>query len=94
MEDVLKVGLFVIMMLGAASFFMFTVPVALRRYRQAERDTAPEGGDLEALRAEVDDLRALSPRMAELEERLDFAERLLTQQREDARLKGSPDAAG
>ena len=34
----------------------------------------------------VDALRELPPRIAELEERLDFAERMLTQQREAERL--------
>jgi hypothetical protein len=32
--------------------------------------------------------------MTELEERLDFAERMLTQQRETLRLPEGPDAAG
>jgi Tfp pilus assembly protein PilO len=55
-----------------------------------------KGGDVPALRGEVDELRARvaemeagQHRVAELEDRLDFAERLLTQQREAARLPGT-----
>ena len=40
--------------------------------------------DLEALRAEVEQLRELHPRVAELEERLDFAERALLSARGNA----------
>jgi hypothetical protein len=42
--------------------------------------------ELEALRARVQELEVLQGRMTELEERLDFTERLLVQQREPGRL--------
>jgi hypothetical protein len=42
--------------------------------------------ELEALRARITDLEAQQQRVAELEERVDFAERLLTQRREAERL--------
>jgi hypothetical protein len=93
MEEVFKFGLVTSMVLAVGTFLMFMVPIAMRNFRKAnlvERDT---GGELEALRAELDDLRSLPSRMAELEERLDFAERMLTHQREGARLPGGPDAA-
>lgn len=48
----------------------------------------PGAAELTALQERVRDLEALPSRMAELEERLDFAERMLVQQREAARLAG------
>lgn len=43
-------------------------------------------GELAALRERVQELEVLQGRMMELEERLDFAERMLVQQRETGRL--------
>ncbi len=43
--------------------------------------------ELDALRAEVDSLRGMAPRLAELEERVDFAERLLARGTEQPRLE-------
>ena len=94
MEDVIKFGLVISMVLAVGTFLMFMVPIAMRNFRKGATWSEREGADeLDALRAEIDDLRNLPPRMAELEERLDFAERMLTQQRESARLPGGPDAA-
>ena len=45
--------------------------------------------ELAQLRHRVADLEAMQPRMAELEERVDFSERLLSQQREGNRLPGA-----
>ncbi len=47
---------------------------------------AGAGADLDALRTRVRELEGMQGRMAELEERVDFAERMLVQQRETARL--------
>ena len=93
MDDVIKFGLVVAIMLSVGTFVMFMIPVFMTNYRKANLVGRESGGDVDALRAEVEELRALSPRMAELEERLDFAERMLTQQREAARLGGETDAA-
>ena len=93
MDDVVKIGLMITMLLAAGTFLMFMIPIALRNFRKANQVGAETSGELEALRAEIDELRNLPPRMAELEERLDFAERMLTQQRESARISGGPDAA-
>jgi len=65
---------------GIGLVFFFAVPVRKAMLRKIEggaptRDPALEG--------EVDDLRA---RLGELEERLDFAERLLARQRDGAEL--------
>jgi len=44
---------------------------------KARREAMGPPEDLRELQREVDELRMLAPRVAELEERLDFAERLL-----------------
>ncbi|MEO8032378.1 MAG: hypothetical protein ABJC74_07535 [Gemmatimonadota bacterium] len=44
--------------------------------------------ELEQLRARVAELEGVPQRVAELEERVDFSERLLTTQRNNARLSG------
>ena len=93
MDDVVKIGLIISMLLAVGTFLMFMVPIAMRNFRKANLVGRESADELDALRAEIDDLRNLPPRMAELEERLDFAERMLTQQRESARLPGGPDAA-
>ena len=49
---------------------------------------AAAAADIAALQERVRELEALSGHMAELAERLDFAERLLVRQREAARLPG------
>jgi|KBSMisStaDraftv2_1062788.scaffolds.fasta_scaffold162728_2 hypothetical protein len=81
MDDVIKLGFVVAMLLVVGTFVMYMVPVFLRNYRKAKLVGTEEAGDLDELRAEVDELRGLAPRMAELEERLDFAERLLAANR-------------
>ena len=68
-------------------FFTFVLPVSwmfasayFKRWnRRMEQEFQPPPG----LQAELDALRS---RVGELEERLDFTERMLTQQQEDARL--------
>ena len=80
-------------MAGVIGIPMFTIffvpPVAKALARRIEGAGAADPGlahEVDALRDEVDALRMLAPRLAELEERLDFAERLLTGQGEPARL--------
>ncbi|MBI2615541.1 MAG: hypothetical protein HYW52_07710 [Gemmatimonadetes bacterium] len=76
------------------------LPVVRAVVRHVERKGgAPGETELAALRASMEELRSrldraedFSGRLAEMEERLDFAERLLTQQRERAVLR--PGAAG
>jgi len=53
---------------------------------QPSRASKDDAAELEALRARVQELEGLQHRMMELEERLDFTERLLVQQREPDRL--------
>ncbi len=54
----------------------------------ASAQDAAVTADIATLQERVRELEALSGHMAELEERLDFAERLLVQQRDVARLPG------
>jgi hypothetical protein len=56
-----------------------------RRLDPSARATQPTG-ELADLEARVRDLEAREARVAELEERLDFTERMLAQQREQPRL--------
>jgi hypothetical protein len=87
MDDLLKIGGVAAILLAVGASLMVMVPAFIRNYRQATRDSGPEEKEVEALRAEVDDLRSLAPRMAELEERLDFAERLLSNRNASEQLR-------
>lgn len=89
LEDVLLPALGI----GLAAFFVWLLYRTINRW--LDRRGAGGRGDaaVVALRAEVDELRRrvaageeLQLRVAELEERLDFAERVLAQQRERQRL--------
>lgn len=89
MDDAIRFGLVLTMVLAVGTFFVIMIPLFRRNYRKAGmvgHETIGEGDELNTLRAEVEALRELPPRIAELEERLDFAERMLTQQREAERL--------
>jgi hypothetical protein len=66
------------------------IVLAYRRHRATARrgaDAPGEPGQLEELEARVAELEAGQSRMLELEERVDFAERLLSQQREPVKLQ-------
>jgi len=77
-DDIIRFGLVLTMLLAVGTFVLFMIPIFLRNYRKASMVGRETGGEIEELRAEVDELRGLAPRMAELEERVDFAERLLS----------------
>ena len=81
MDDIVKLAFITSMLLAVGTFVMFMVPIALRNFRKANMVGRESSEELEAMRAELDQLRELPPRMAELEERLDFAERLLSANR-------------
>lgn len=91
MEDVL------IPLAGMATSVVLLLPVVLAGVRYFERKTRVNAnrGELETLREDLrvvrDRLDAVdhgSDRIAELEERLDFAERMLARQREAPQLRG------
>jgi hypothetical protein len=58
------------------------VPIARAYARRLEAGAAPAAGDLAELQERVAELERRDARVLELEERLDFAERLLAQQRD------------
>ena len=79
--DVQKIIIIVFFTLVMPASWMFLVPIAKRMRREAERPS-----ELQAdVAAELDRVHA---RLAELEERVDFAERLLAKQRDPERLTG------
>ena len=77
--------------MATAAFFMFGVYKLVTRWldAKARRETALPAEDVRELQREVEELRALPGRLAELEERLDFAERLLARERERVLKPGS-----
>ncbi len=82
-----------IMMLGIGGTIVLRGPLGKAIARRIEGSDAPEV-DVEPVLQELDDVRA---RMLELEERMDFTERLLARERETAQLpaarEGGRDAA-
>ena len=84
-EQVLVAG----MMLAAMVFLgKLLIPIAQAYSRRIEGDTrqALPSADLADLETRVRELEAREGRMAELEERMDFSERMLAQHRDQARL--------
>ena len=79
------VGLFLIL---AALIGVLLWPLIRAWVRRIESDGPPAEAqfEVEALRERLQELEQLPPRLAELEERVEFAERLLAQGREPDRL--------
>jgi hypothetical protein len=76
-----------VIFLSTASAFVLRGPLGRALAdRLAGRAAAPDG-EVQRLRADVDDLRA---ELGALQERLDFTERLLARDRERATLKPGP----
>lgn len=81
LEDVAAV----VLLLGVAlilAAMLWPLIRAIARRIEGGAPTAEMQGELEALRERVQHLEATQVRMAELEERVDFAERLLTRGQE------------
>ncbi len=89
MDEGLK---FVFVMIGVIAVPMLTVMVvpslarAIRRRLEGATSDRSVAAEVEVLRDRVRSTESLERRVAELEERVDFAERLLSSQREAARL--------
>jgi hypothetical protein len=64
------------------------IQALVRHYGQPGRVAPALEAELEEMRARLDEGERARDRIAELEERLDFAERMLAQQREAPRLPG------
>lgn len=89
-SDVLKI-LGVFLSIGLAVSVTYGAVALISAFaRRLEGRRSPDvellAHELEELRMRVDDGEAMRARVAELEERLDFAERLLAQERDRARL--------
>jgi hypothetical protein len=88
-ETLLKFVVVMLTIIGVPAFFMVMAPVARGLGRRLAGKTAGRE-ELEAMQSELSELRelrGLPDRVAELEERLDFAERLLSR-REGVELPG------
>ncbi len=82
MEGIFKFAVVMVTVLGMPLLIMYVLaPLAKSLGRRLEGGAGVEPAELEALRAEIEQLRELHPRVAELEERLDFAERALLRAR-------------
>jgi DNA repair exonuclease SbcCD ATPase subunit len=76
--------------LGIIMFGIIMFPIVRALARRIEGKTSNEAelrGEIEALHQRVADLEAVEQRMSELENRIEFSERLLTQHREGAALE-------
>ena len=73
---------------GAVGFTAFTLVTALSRRLRAKDAAGLSSGEFDATRERLAETEALEARVTELEERLDFAERMLSQHHEPERLPG------
>ena len=91
-SDIIKVfGVFLSLGFAGSLTFAavtFTRAFARRMESRDSRDTKALAEQLEDLRLRVEDGESTRARLVELEERLEFAERLLARQREPERLPG------
>lgn len=79
MEAAFRFGLGIVLALGTPALAFILIQAAMRKFGGSRQDTT-SSEEIGALRSEIDELRGLPPRIAELEERLDFAERMMAQQ--------------
>jgi len=92
MDDALQLFMVLaaVTVVGLGAYLGFTVVRGLARRIEAKSAPAtPAPEELQAIHERLAETEALEARVAELEERLDFAERLLAQQREPERLPGA-----
>jgi len=83
---------------GMATGVILLLPLVRALVRHVERRAYRPSGELDALRDEVQALRegvsqlseSVERRLLDVEERVDFAERLLAQRKEDRRVGGGP----
>ena len=69
---------------GGPLLAVYLVPTLVKRLVGTHQPRGPSEAELDDLRERVAELDGLSRRVTELEERVDFAERLLAQQRDAA----------
>jgi hypothetical protein len=95
MDDVIKLfGVFLAMGgAGAVIYGAFAlIGIGVKRLERSAPDGAAIATELAELRERVAEGETLRDRVLELEERLDFAERLLAQRNEPARISGGDEA--
>lgn len=92
MADAIRFALGIVVALAAPALAFIAIRAAMRMFGGDDRPSTSADAEVNALRAEINELRDLAPHVAELEERLDFTERMLTRQREAERLGGGADA--
>ena len=93
MGEIAKVTIVLFMVIGVPMLSIFVLPPIAKAFARRlegrsgrqDEETAAELADLQARVGEIDSLQT---RMAELEERLEFAERLLATRREADQLPG------
>ncbi len=95
MDDVLKLAGVMFAVVGIPTLIgLIALPIG-KALGLRIKGTAADAGELAELRADLEELRSIAARVPELEERLDFAERLLAQERGTAALPpGGVNAAG
>lgn len=91
MNDAVQLFLVLAAVISAGTLGYLAIAIVSRLVKHAEGKTAPAlpPGELDAIHERLAEAESLEARVAELEERLDFAERLLAQQREPERLPGA-----
>ena len=90
MDDMLKVLVFVLSLVGAGVFaFAAVTSINVRNRRLLDR-AGPSQDLLDELHARLAATEALEARVEELEQRVDFAERLIARQHETERLPAGP----
>ncbi len=93
MDDIIKAAIFIIALMGAgigAYAGVTVVSVMKRRFEGKLEATGLPPGELDAIHARLDAADALEARVAELEERADFAERMLVEKGVPERLSSGP----
>ena len=78
----------VMMALVISAVTLVTSLVVLKRVAGGRRVSVLPPPELDVVNARLDQVDGLEQRVAELEERLDFTERVLSQHRETERLRG------
>ena len=86
MSDIGQFAMFLAVGLASLGFFFSPIGRAVGRWIESKVHKGSESETARDLEARVVELEANCERMAEIEERLDFAERLLARQRESERL--------
>lgn len=94
MDDILKLAGVMFAVVGIPTLIgLIALPIG-KALGLRIKGSSVDLGEVAELRAEVEELRTIASRVPELEERLDFAERLLQQERAPSALRGGgPDAA-